>query len=600
MLGDRRELAKVNRRVEGDEDGALGIGDTGRERILARSEKLLLCADIRLDNAAELAAARGMRPGADTAALLLDAWECLGARTLDRLVGDFALIVFDRLERRLFLARDPTGQRPLFFARDGDLCLAASTPSALRALLPASDCDAGAVARQLAGTGLKPGQSWFEGVGRVNPGELVIIEGDAVRRHRWWDPSLDQRSGSTEAFAEELRGLLDSAVGCRIAGAAEPVVTHLSSGLDSSAVTATAAGLIGGERMLAFTSAPLTGEVGPLIRGRTADETRAATATAGLLGIPHRIVRDTPPLFDVLRRQTKLAESPLHPFNLTWWSEIRSQARAAGADTVLIGALGNFTLSAGGLWALPDYLRAGRFGAWLREARAAARRPDTRWRGVLFNSFTPWLPAPLWHALRRQFLGLPAPGSLSFLRPEWRARAVDPDAITLPSSDQARNRLGSILGDDPGMIRAAAIADCGVAELDPTADRRLIEFSLRLPPEQLFRDGRSRPLVRTAFRGRLPSAILDAPLRGLQSADWFLRLTQQSARDMADNIAAEPLVAELIDLAALKQAIDQWPTGDWNRPETVAKYCFAVPNALSVGVFVQECGRISPAGRTLP
>jgi asparagine synthase (glutamine-hydrolysing) len=569
----------------------------GPSSFVTRSERYLVAADIRLDNGAELAAALGLR-STDPGVLLAAAWDRWGPKAVERLIGDFALAVYDEVDRTLLLARDPSGQRPLFFARSEGLTLAASTPGGLRAALPGAGCNPAALARYLLDGGLAAGESWFDGVERVMPGECVWLGPEAIRRHSWWNPSLERRTSPNEAFAEELRGLLDDAVACRIAGAARPVASQLSSGFDSSAVTAAAVRLFGAEAVLAFTSAPLSADVGPLIRGRTADESGAAAATARWLGINHRIVRQTPPIFDVLRDQTRLAQMPLTPFNMAWWSEIRHQAAAAGADTMLIGAMGNLTLSAGGLWALPDYIRAGRMRAWLREATAAARRPDTRWRGILFNSFAPWLPGRVWHGLRRYFLRVPPPGSLSFLRHEWRSRTSETDAEALPLPDQAADRLHAIRTDDPGMLRAAAIADCGVAELDPTADRRLIEFSLRLPPEQLLREGRPRPLVKEAIGDRLPPGLFDAPLRGLQSADWYLRLSQQTARDLAETVAALPLAAELIDLPALNAAIDRWPSDGFNQPETVAEYCFAVANALSVGVFIEQCGEVSRQSRT--
>ena len=104
-------------------------------RQIATSSALLVAADARVDNRNELIAELGLsrlewqgRPECD---LLLLGWSRWGEGLLDRLVGDFALAVFDKRERRLYLARDPSGQRPCFYSQSGTRLAFASMPSGL-------------------------------------------------------------------------------------------------------------------------------------------------------------------------------------------------------------------------------------------------------------------------------------------------------------------------------------------------------------------------------------------------------------------------------------------------------------------------------------
>src|SRR5207302_9159902 len=100
-----------------------------------------------------------------------------------------------------------------------------------------------------------------------------------------------------------------------------------------------------------------------------------------------------------------------------------AETAALGADRLLVGTLGNLTLNVGGLDALSEWVRRGRMGTWSTQARAAARRSDTNWRGVLFMSFGPWIPAPVAKRLNHFFRGIRTLDEASFLRAEWTALA---------------------------------------------------------------------------------------------------------------------------------------------------------------------------------
>ena len=76
-----------------------------------------LVADVRLDNRAELANCLGLSPSAMAdSALLLAAWKRWGEECIDHLSGAFSFALWNEAEQHLFLARDHTGERPLFYA----------------------------------------------------------------------------------------------------------------------------------------------------------------------------------------------------------------------------------------------------------------------------------------------------------------------------------------------------------------------------------------------------------------------------------------------------------------------------------------------------
>ena len=571
----------------------LAGGDAGRPP----SARWLIVADVRLDNRQELISRLGpgsLPPDADDAAILLAAWTRWKGSAPDFIVGEYAFAIYDHDDRALILARDCSGDRPLFYARTRDRIAFASMPGGLRAIAAHAPSQA-AIAARLAGHPTDDDGSVFTGIERVRPGELVQLTPSGSKRAYHWQPLIGapEPSGpdarlSDADYVDRYRHLLDQAVACRLPSDGSPVASQLSSGWDSNAVTATAARLYRGS-VIAFTAAPADQQLGPLPRGRIADESAFAAITAERHAIDHVIVRETMPLFDVVRRQSALLQTPVtSAFNLAWWEAIRTRARDRGATHLLTGELGNYTLNAGGLRTLAEYVRRAMWRTWWNEARAAARRPDVRWRGIMVNSFGHLLPSPAMGALRARFLGMPAKDATSFLRTEWRdQRGRDPVPQAQSSADPYLARLAAIRRSDPGVVRKAAFAQAGIAELDPTADRRLIEFSLTLPPEQLFRGGQSRPLARAALADRVPAAILDMQVRGLQGADWFLHFRAAEAQEVLEEIAPHAAVRDLLDIPRMKRAIEAWPDRDWNSEHHVATYG-ELMSALAAGIFLTQ------------
>lgn len=596
ILAAQRIYGPGPAKFETGDEAALGASS---KTSIAISDRWLLVADARLDNAAELARAIGEKPMQEVgeAGTLIAAWAKWGVDSLERFVGDFAFAVYDRELRRLSLARDATGQRPLFYKAGRGATAFASMPSGLADIFEPSGPNLEVLARHQSNVQHTDRQSFFAGIERVMPGEVVHFTSSRTERRFHWQPSIDFRPrGSGEDYVGAYRQQLDTAVRCRMVGRGVPLGCHLSSGYDSSAVTGTAARLVHRpEELIAFTSAPLNGADAQLIRHRFADESKLAAETARMHGLRHVVIRETAPLFDVIERQTKRMQAPqLSPFNMVWWTEIRRRAADLGIDTLLTADIGNLSLNASGLRMLSSLVEEREWRRWWREARLAVQRSDIRWRGVLMSSFTPWLPERVVTRIRRASLGIPPPAELSFLQPHWRERLRPELDSRTASANPYEDRLRVIRLNDLGVHRKAATAD-GVEEFDVMSDRRLIEFSLRLPREQLFKDGRPRPLAHAALSDRVPQSVLNLQVRGMQGTDWHLRISQQKAQEVLETISAESVVGELIDLARLRAAIDAWPSGDWNSYPVFRTYRDGVTGALATGIFLSLfhsiCGR---------
>ncbi|MES2001536.1 MAG: asparagine synthase-related protein [Pseudomonadota bacterium] len=569
--------------------GAILRGDRPSLPVAVEDERFVLAADIQIDNRAALADelridARDLSGLSDSALLLL-LWNKREDGALDRLVGDFAIAVWDRNLRRLVLARDPSGQRPLFTSLSGKRLAFASMPSGLvahRAINQGFDPTgfASKLSDELGQT-----STYFTGVERLQPGHCAFYSNGRLDVRRWWNPSFDRHELGIDEAVDRYRSLLDQAVRARTGYDQQVVACQLSAGWDSSAVTATAS-RVADRPVVAFTSAPAKGFAGPVPRGRLADESEIAAATAKYCGIDHHVLRQSPLTLKFLEQQAQDFQEPSRNLiNAVWDRDIQTMTAKMGGKVLLNALLGNLTLHFGGLPVLRLWLGGGHPATWLDQARAVARRGDVSWRGILFNSFDPLLPAALSRNLRRIGLGTDR-WTGWFLNEDLRAQrraSIDDRAAWNPNVD----RVKLITNLDHGMLGKGALASTGILPSDPLSDRRIMEFSLRLPPEMMLDKGVYRPLARRALADRLPVEMFDSPLRGVQSADWQTRFPRSEAVRIFDAIRGDPNVSEFLDLKRIKSCLDRWPTTDAGVLDGWELYGRMLPIALATGVFIK-------------
>lgn len=551
--------------------------------------RFLLVADVRLDNRDDLL--RGLnlsvadfRNQADSAVLFaaLCKWR---DEALDRIAGGFALAFYDSEQDRLLLARDTAGEKPLHY-RMVDRCLCfASMPRGLMRGPP--EFDIATLAGRLIRPSPPPGRSCFLGISSVRAGHRLAIDPSGISETDYWQPSLRSRAPGSRNLVEEFRGHLDAAVDSRLRTTSVLTASQLSSGFDSSAVTATAARRAGATRVVALTSAPVPGLAYLLPRNRIADESTYAARTATALGIDHVVVRDHASLLSPLASvRTDLDEPIGNLLNFGWWMEIVAAAQSRSASVLLTGTMGNFTLSYGGIVVLPHLIAAGHWHSWWREARAAVARNRNRWRGILMASFEPQLPAWLAESLRRAMLGTPLPDEYAFVRPEAVGKV--PAEPSVRRTDVHRTQFEWIRKFDPGLSNKSLLARTGVDQRDPTSDRRFTEFCLTLPPDQLLRNGVYRPLAQAALADRVPREVLELPVRGYQAADWYARLNRGDVETLIEEIAASRTVDALLDLTKVRHAVGNWPSPGHDSHEKIFAFGRALTNALATAKFITD------------
>jgi len=229
----------------------VGLGD-GQQPMADETGGLTLAFNGEIFNYVELreqlrARGRRFRTGSDTE-VILHLYDEMGDGCLSVLNGDFAFAIWDARRRRMLLARDRMGVRPLFYTqRDGRFYFASEVKALLQ--VPGVTAELDPVALDQIFTLWAPiaPRTAFRDISELEPASLMIVQDGSVSTRPYWsldypDRDAPSRHRDEREAAEELRALLTEATRIRMR-ADVPVGAYLSGGLDSSITSALAVGI---------------------------------------------------------------------------------------------------------------------------------------------------------------------------------------------------------------------------------------------------------------------------------------------------------------------------------------------------------------------
>lgn len=466
-------------------------------------------------------------------------YEDFGPGCLERLRGMFAFALWDSRERRLLLARDRLGVKPLFYRLEaGRLTFA----SELRALAELSErkleVDPQAVYDFFGFRYVPAPGTFYKGVEKLLPGHYLLADRSGVRTVAWWDVPPEETDGPTaQAYAEQVIDLLRESVRLRLM-ADVPVGVFLSGGTDSSAVVAMAAAL--GARPLR------TFSVG--FEEPAYSELPEARQVAKAFSTDHRelVVRPADLAEDLERLVAFRAEPIAEPTDIALY---RISRLAAESVKVVLAGEGGDELFAG----YPKYA-ADRLAGFVSALPHEMTSTLARW--------LPYRGRRLRLALETLSIADEAERSAtwfaSFSRDEREAlfapeflAAVDtahPARIFAQHLERAsaRSPLKRLLYADlkvwlpdnlllrgDQMTMAASIE-----ERVPFLDHKLVELAARIPGRLLTRGFRTKALLKDALRPYLPPATLTRRKAGfaVPVGEWF----RQSLKSMVASLVLSP------------------------------------------------------------
>jgi asparagine synthase (glutamine-hydrolysing) len=577
---------------------------------------LALTAGARLDNRSELLHHLNLEAGRAQAAItdseiILHAYQRWGEDCVLHLDGDWHFAVWDERAHRLFLARDHHGNTGLYYYH-GPRCFAfASSKKALLALesVPKQP-NLLRLAQVLAAWPGDGTQTGYEKILRLPPAHRMVVTPDGASFERYWFPEhiTELHLKSDDEYVAAFLEAFTRAVSARLRSQ-HPVGVALSSGLDSGAVAAVAAGLLRerGDQLVAYTAVPLSDPSPYTGPRRYGDEARLAQETAHRAGISeHHLLRTeaVTPMAGIERMLWVHDEAGHAAGNQFWIADMLEAARQRQLGVLLTGQLGNAVISwgGGGENLLPLLLRAplprhdpDEAHFWQTFETARAHAGLGRWRAARRFLLKPLL-LPFWIQIQRRWrLGSEAWQAYSALRPDF-ARTISlsrkmAEAGYLPglaSADPLQQRL-SVIQPGQSILGASWLEKGGAYGLevrDPTQDRRLIELCLAIPEAQFQRNGVNRWLIRRAMEGHLPEAVRLNTRRGLQAADIGLRVLANRDEIEADlaRLAGHNLARQVLDLPRLAAVLASLENGV--TPQNSADCNTILLRGLMVGLFL--------------
>ncbi len=531
--------------------------------------------------------------------ILVHGWEEWGEDLLNELRGMFAFALLDLRKHYamvpvLFLARDPLGIKPLYYAQTPEgFAFASELRALITSKLVKQKISADALTSYFLFGSVSEPVTLLEGVFSLPPGHRLLLHVPDRRRspraRPWWDPRQSSAARDANrprdfgAATARLRELLDESVRAHLI-ADVPVGLFLSSGLDSGAIAALAARAQNGIQSFTL-SFPNTAY----------DEAPLASVVAKHVGTKHTEI----PLGgeDMLARLAEALgalDQPtmdgINTYFVSW------AARQVGLKVALSG-LGGDELFAG-YRTFADTPRLARLELASRFVPGAFRRISAPLISALVGqrgsadaarkASDAWLmPDALPHAYFFTRLLFPPTEIGRLMDPQYHSSSVGQDGITLEPTwlgwlervaDQAqamepiagiswlemRTYMTSTLLRDTDSVSMARSLEVRV----PFLDTPLVEFVSALPDEARVLPGRPKALLLAALDGVLPQEILSQKKRTftLPWEEWMRNSLRSRIEASFQNIS--PALAPHLHAAGVKTVWDNFLRGQtsWSRP----------------------------------
>ena len=464
--------------------------------------------------------------------VLVHLYEDDGERMLQRLRGMFAFAIWDRRRRRLLVARDHFGQKPLFYIeRAGRLTFASEIKALLASDPSLATLSPFALDQYLTLRFVQSPDTFFERIRALPPAHFLVWEGGAARVERYWDLSYGPKWTYSEAETlERVDELLAETVRLHLTSDV-PVGAFLSGGLDSTLIASYAARVLGPELRTFSMGIPY----------RDLNELPAAATVAARYGTQHFSEEVTPSVGADLPRLISALDEPADPLSICLLHLARMTAREV---KVVLGGdggdelFGGYDRYAADRWldayrAVPQVVRD------LVASQVLQRLPDQftfkslthklRWVDLMARKtggerYAESLQYFWFNEARRAELYTPGfRAKLGGRRPE--ACLLDLYATEHAAEAVDRMMYVDVMSRLPGqslMILDRATMAYSLESRSPFLDPVLAEFMARVPVNLKVRGRRLRHLERRLGERYLPPEVLERKKQGFASPLMYI------------------------------------------------------------------------------
>lgn len=487
-----------------------------------KEAQLVITCDARIDNRDELLDALGLplagRKLITDSEVICAAYRKWGEGCADKLLGDFAIAIWDKREQKLICLRDHMGVKPFYYYWDGRFFAFASEIKALFVLLnKRPEISRQRVLDLIVFVYSDQHSTFYHNIFRLERASKLVVSDSGLDVSSYFSfvPGKRVRFRSDEEYAEAFREIFSEAVRCRLRSAF-PVGSTLSGGLDSSSITCMARSLLRPTDHVLHTFSAIFPGLTPA-ELKLVDERLYMDAVIDQGGLqPHFIEADKLNPLDFLRRHDH--EEPMPGFNMYIHEAMYEKACGERVRVFLDGLDGDTTVSHG-YARLYDLGRNLQLSTLFREAKAVARHRNG---GIsskrILKEFVlkPRMPVTLLRLLSKSqhdhfnTAGIDLLSSSGMAPRDWQKRS---NVLELPSTirQSARWKHYAELVS-PSLQYVMELIDTVVGKMPlecryPFWDRRLMEFCLAIPPDQKLSGGYTRVVMRRAMQGILPPEV---------------------------------------------------------------------------------------------
>ena len=489
--------------------------------------------------------------------VLLEALIAWGIQALDKLEGMFAFGFLDKRRKKLLLARDPFGIKPLLYTQDGRRFGFGSEARPLRALFPKLDqIDKGIASNYLVFGDCERSEGTFiEGIKHLLPGSYLLV--DLERSPKvgspivYWAPNATNMLDiSFEDAVVQFRELFLESVSLNMRSDV-PVGAALSGGLDSSSI-------VGAMRHL-YPSAEIHSFSFIDRNPRLSEEAWVDLATKFNSTISHKIFLNSHSLFDDDLDALIGAQSEPFP-DLSIYSQFKvfEAAKKEGVAVTLDGQGADELLA--GYWGFPEsrihtLINQGDIARIAEFLRYWPKNPGRSLRGLLSTAFATYFPS-----IRRSegFIkvstkfGLIGDHSLELFDAETISMATSQVGPWGGKRQNQSRRLAEALAEALGPKRLTSLLRysdrnsmySSIESRVPFLTRKMAEFTLSLPEQFLLsRQGETKHILRKALVGLVPPEILERKDKiGFKAGTKGWGLGSGILKETATNLDVVPLI----------------------------------------------------------
>jgi asparagine synthase (glutamine-hydrolysing) len=467
------------------------------------------------------------RTGSDTE-VIVHGYEQWGERCVDRFRGMFAFAVWDVPARRLLLARDRLGVKPLYYAEmpGTGLIFGSEIKSILADAEVSREWHAGALDAYLTLLYIPAPDTIYRAVKKLPPGHLLVAERGQIRISRYWNLQFtgDGDPAREDEYLEELDARLREAVGLRLVSDV-PLGAFLSGGIDSSTVVAYMKEVSG--------KPPVTIAVG--FDNAAYDEVEHAETVARHLGCEFHALVASPRVEELLPKLAWHFDEPFADSSAVPTYYVSKAAREL--VTVALSGDGGDELWAGYARHEVEHWEQrvrGSLGSASRLAGLMARALPLSVKGA--RSLRHLAASPDHAYALKHAYGMFEPDAKTRLYSHDFSEAVG-DADVFSTFRDAYRDCASLDPMDRAMYvdaRTYMIDDVltkvdrmsmavSLEAREPLLDHKLLEFAAGVPATLKLKNGQRKYLLRRVLDRRVPRSIIDRPKRGFEApiGEWL-------------------------------------------------------------------------------